>query len=285
MLPHDSDNKNILEVVMDRIRTISSTVLSLGFVLYTIGYLIINIHLSRYAAHEIGLLEPTYLLSGVLFLVVWFIPIVVPAFVMLVLESKPYGDTDNYRIIHFASKGDAQWFWFLVLGNFLLAWIVILFLLYPTENRNGEDVFVLSLEFFLFFFIQLITVFLLFKGVFNKPFRNLHDLVPQRWQLFFFVGLSLLSIFVYIIAVFPQLSGVLGGGKPQEVCLAFSDQKAYQSMFSQVDIDLSNHWTGSLDLLFEAENSLIILKNGSTIRITKDLIASIRYNCIDLDDP
>lgn len=315
----NTDQENILDRVMDQIKAISSAILSVSFALYSIGYVIININLSKYGAHEISLLEPSYLLSGILFLFVWLIPISIPVIIVIAISTKPYEGMDDYRVIRTGDPklkremeqkySQEEWKTYdynetkTRAGGFFRD--LIKYGVGDLWNRIG----ILGQALFYYFVSMLFTIIIIFPTVENAgnlevtiSFSFLGFVIIQLITLFLTVSayintpfrsvfdpirkrllvlalISLFSLFLFVNVVFPRIPAVLGGGLPQKVCLGMVDI-APGPMMRDLGITLSGNWTGDVDLIFEGENTVTIqVGNRSSARIEKDLIDSIRYNC------
>jgi hypothetical protein len=329
----DPENENSSNKLLDSIKSISSAILSLGFVLYAIGFVIINLRLSKFGAHEIGLLEPRYLISGLLALFFVLVPLLASLLITVSFTSKQLEDIKDHRIIRIGDpillkkvkdevsefeqkyspgnpveyaelkkvlleilRGLLKYiigllknliiFSILLTISYIIAFSFALVLFLPSYEEAGisvtevnwatiRDVVLLQLVCLVFLFLRLI----------NEPFKTVYELLKDRILMVSLIGLA--SIILFANGIYSEIPFFLGGGKPEQICLGLAD-KASAPIFGELGITVGSEdfWTKPVDLIFDGENTVtILLEKDSSASINKDLIASVRYKCVDSNAP
>ena len=332
--------ENSLKNVVEDIKSISSTILSLGFVLYVVGFVVTNVRLSKFGAYEISLLEPRYLTSGILALFVVLVPLAAALLATIRVTATPLEGNPAYRIIRLGDPGTwkkvegelmelsekypsgvpanyevgkdnyaelDKGFPKIVRGMFRYAYgaltrmvgfsllaslfyigafLILVVLVAPAYEEGGVTGKEISWTAIRgLFFLQAVCLLLIYFPFLNKPFRHEFELLKDRVLAVFLM--SLVSILIFANGFFAEIPFVLGGGKPEPVCLGLVDKSSKPTFeYLGITVDHENSWTQPVQLIFESEKAITILVDDeSSASIKKDLIASVRYKCVPDENP
>jgi hypothetical protein len=250
-----SNPDNIIEIITKSLAAIAG----IASLVYILGFIIVNIHLSELGVRAFNLSRVTYISAGILFLVVLSMLFFVGAIIGPRLD-------DIFELNRNRNIGR--------LIAVIMLLITIIILLFSKRLLPGHP----SEESARLAFFLLLVMMMPVTALFIKAIR-------QPEERFFSIAI-LISLFTSIIAiwsilVYPKVSPAFGGGAPVKVQLVIEDTNN-SKLFTAIGIAITNSVTVPIGLLDDTGEALIVTFDNekgvdNVAELDKSLIANILY--------
>jgi hypothetical protein len=256
--------------------TIFAAIAGTSFVLYALGFIIVNVRLGQFGVQEFQTANLSYLPAGLAFL---FIGVFVPAW-LIGMGLSTMGSAPD-RSLHFVLRAVAMLL-LIPCASFALT-VAILIVLNgdPTlKSITGRGMFGISLYALATSLISFVILLIGTRDVQKGSNVSIANKIETGVGYLGLIGLiPVLLAGFWSIAVYPFLSPAVGGGRAIGIQLSTSDPINDQKLRAiGIAVDSESHVTEPVFLLNDANESLIIgLSDGSVARIDRKLINSIRY--------
>jgi hypothetical protein len=243
---------------------------------YIIGLLITNMHLRNYGAFHLSFTQFEYVLTGLLWLF------------LVGLAYLAYITTTN----HFSVEPKAsKWKWWGYNVGGLLVYFVfgIATLYFPLMFLSNYEIDVFSWR-AVYISVSLILAPIIIDGVGKRAYRFFQAAKQRtlpRDAVDTLVGIILVlaSLTGYASSVYPNLSPVYGGGKPQKIILVAKPDQVTQLKNLGINVNSENRQIGPLEIIYESGDYLILStpeeikerKNIQSIRLKKDMFDAILH--------
>ena len=292
-----------------------------GIGIYLAGFVVINVHLSKYQMLDLDLFNARYIISGThlaIFLGLWYMfvgqsIISKDSFGDGLQEDKSYGYLFYDSIRHAYSICVLTAFYSSILQGstelftFLIYSVAFFFLLPHWENwweseRRSERFPILDSFFVeilrgigvaIFFwnanFLSHPTLLLLqfvVISIYSTVLRNAIEYFQQyserfSWVIFHVIIFLLLTTISFGWLQYEKINSSFGGGQLQLVEVIVTDDKIIQGL---VDLGFENGPSFKFNLVHENQENIIFTDNERTMQLSKSAIADIRSHNIELSN-
>jgi len=241
---------------------------------YAIGFVIVNIHLSKYGIRDFELARPTYLSAGISFVVFHTVMVSIVVSSISIMEHIYKSKTKNQPLFLLMT---------IILGSIVStgAFPITITALTFTSNPGTPvnvifgQIYKQYLDYLLFigfgtFWLLLITMMPLTKS----PSKH-----GNRTKLFagIFVMFFLLTLVFYGVSAYPKLPSALGGGSPVGVKFVINED-VNPDLLTEVNLPVAGYVSSTVLLLDETNKSyIVLLDDGNALRLDKSLIINILY--------
>ncbi len=241
----------------------------LGAVLYGLGFVVVNAHLSRFGVYEFALFQPTYLIAGIGMALFGLGPLVASCSVLFLLQLRSMGQARVY------------FWWYFSFGLVtLIGTRFSIALLNTTLVSSSFHLARPEVRQHLWFFCVELSALL---GIYalDAAFRS----TPKRSRpLFVALVTPILVILFLSLAVtwsglgYRGTAPILGGGEASEVSIYLSSditRKAVQNIGVAIN---PNGWTEPMLLLADSLDTIVVAQNGRAVRLLRHDVVAVQYH-------
>jgi len=260
----------------------------IAIILYIIGFIITNIHLSRFGIYDISLLQVQYILTGFVFLIFFLAPllgILLPFFIVFKFGKSFFIKNDKRTSIInvvFLSK-------LLLAISLSVTLCLALGILFSCLLSTSVDIdslnCLLNIKAIMFFFTSLYfgLVIIIYVAHSKNNFSEKFGIILDNVMTYATIILCFISILtLYPLGIYPHVHNAFSGGKPISASLLISQNDISVIKSLGLSLDSKNyvrdtkiiHQTSSLIYLVHKEKDL-----GQTysIAIPKEIVKGIIY--------
>jgi hypothetical protein len=273
-----------LPIWKERLEIVTKVALVTIGTAYVAGLLILNTYLRRYGVNYLNFLQLEYVMVGLLWMFLVLAFTVTTFYVIYTFRAAFFEEGTTDRTIRLflrkLSPGLGALFAFL---SFL--W----FALHALSDYQLELFTKAGLLASLALLANSAAVMLLFRGVLGIFEAERHVKVnpgphndavywSKYYQLFYFAVTFFVALPLYSWYVFPQLSPVIGGARPQSVEFIIKSDNIEDLRFSGFEVLPESHSIGVQRVIFEGESFFLVAspteneKQIAAIRISKEQI-------------
>jgi len=285
-----NENQSIGRFLSKRIeslREIAGTLGVIGGICYVIGYIAVNIYLSQFGVNYLNLIQARYFATGLLYIVFLGLVFIGPVLSIIAFRQTKSIKTSSTRNLQSVA---------LVIANIalisILIWAIGLLVTevdrfdpfaHPISARQVTLWIALPISHLALIF-PIIVMWLVERYLAIRAIKISEDKTPgstQEYRLIFraifsglFVICLLISLYVFAVSVYPNVSPSFGGGAPILVQVLVREE----SKLSTLDISVIDGLTEPL-ILIDQTSEKLLLHNGIDQIIelqTRDIVAIVR---------
>ena len=276
-MAEDKTTETLISSLIEHLRGIVGIAGAITGLSYLVGYIIVNIYLSKFGIHNLELIKSKYLASGLLYLSLSFLLAAVPVITVGLLRERSAG-LGALRKWHTLMLLVAN---LILAATFVWTFSVILTGVEPPESsvlpvnhRRG----------FIWFFLPASQLALWFPIVLGSAISPLLDRIrpyegrrsvnstPGRLTMNLrrraaSIGLAaifaIISLYVFATWVYPHVSPTLGGGAPSRVQILLS--KSGSETIMRLPVTVVDNLSEPIVLLDQTDSSFLLLLGSRQI--------------------
>ncbi|MCA9735469.1 hypothetical protein KC799_25250 [candidate division KSB1 bacterium] len=276
-------SKGRLKQFTSFISATAASLASITFIVYLLGFIIVNDYLRTFGSREFDLTKPAYLSAGITFTFVILMSVLLPIAFILIMSIR--ADLIKNK------KSDKEWFFSLIFSpifGLLISMIIINQLTGSRfQNLGSTGMMADFKQFGTFLELIALTIFLVgiliptLEIMITEPLAK----IPEKSLRSFLLGFPPLIISIAFLMlgswsddIYPYISSTYGGGEPTVIQIVASNQEAVFLLESS-GIKLTNTMLSEPQMMVDenANSILILLEDGNAVRVSKAYIANIIY--------